>query len=638
MTPTLLTFLAAAFMPAAETPRAAPARPLTVEQAAAVRTPSDLQFSPDGKRLAFQVALPAKGATRPVEVWVVDVATREGRRFTHSPKSDRMPRWSPDGKKLAFISDRDERAQVYVMPADGGEPEALTQGKNAVSAFEWSPDGQSVAFLAPEPQTEAEEKRVKDKDDARVVGADDKRARLWLITLADRKARQLTAGAWQVMAFRWAPDSNRLFALATDQPDSTEWGFRLLAVARAGGDAKTVFTPAGPVANLHVAPDGKSLSFTAPRGDGPSPHDLFLLPLAGGSPRNLTASCLDRPVENYTWQKDGRLLAVVQDGFRSRAYTVTAGGEKEPLEGISVNPTGPVAQAGDGSLAFVGQTATQLPEVWLLPPGGKAEPVTRLNAGFAAAGLVRPEYYRYASFDGKEIEAALFRRAGAGRAPLVVLVHGGPTGRWRDAYFSWAQLLATRGYAVCCPNVRGSTGYGWDFVTCNRGDWGGGDFKDVLAGVDDLVRRGVADPERLGIGGWSYGGYMAAWAITQTRRFKAAVVGACMSDLASEFGTENGAAGDRWFYGVPYENLDGFMKSSPITHVKNARTPALILHGENDRIDPIGQAQQLHRALRHYGVECEFVVYPREGHGLTEEKHSLDSQRRIVRWFDTHLK
>jgi dipeptidyl aminopeptidase/acylaminoacyl peptidase len=638
MTPHLLPLLAAALSTAADTPRVTAVRPLRFEQAVAVRTPADLQFSPDGKRLAFQVALPPKGASRPVEVWVLDVVTRENRRFAHSAKSDRMPRWAPDGKKLAFLSDRGERAQIYVMAADGGEPEALTEGKNAISAFEWSPDGRSIAFLAPEPPTEAEEKKVKDKDDARVVGTDDKRVRLWLVSIADRKVRQLTAGAWQVLAFRWASDGNRLFAVATDQPDSTEWGFHLLAVPREGGEVSTLFAPAGPVANLRVAPDGKSLSFTAARGDGPSPHDLFLLPLAGGSPRNLTAGCLDRPVENYAWQADGRLLAVVQDGFRSRACAVTADGKKEPLEGISVNPAGPIARADGGLLAFVGQTATELPEVWLLPPGGKAEPVTHFNAGLAAAGLVRPEYYRYASFDGKQIEAALFRPAGPGRLPLVVLVHGGPTGRWRDGYFSWAQLLATRGYAVFCPNLRGSTGYGWDFLTSNRGDWGGGDFKDVISGVDDLVRRGVADANRLGIGGWSYGGYMAAWAITQTRRFKAAVVGACMSDLASEFGTEDSAAGDRWFYGVPYENLDTFVKSSPITHVRNARTPALILHGENDRTDPIGQAQQLHRALRHYGVECEFVIYPREGHGLGEEKHSLDSLRRMVRWFDVHLK
>jgi dipeptidyl aminopeptidase/acylaminoacyl peptidase len=172
----------------------------------------------------------------------------------------------------------------------------------------------------------------------------------------------------------------------------------------------------------------------------------------------------------------------------------------------------------------------------------------------------------------------------------------------------------------------------------NRGDWGGGDFKDVMAGVDFLVARGIADPNRLGIGGWSYGGYMAAWAVTQTNRFKAAVSGAGMSDLATEFGTEDGPAYDEWFYGLPYEKLEGFAKSSPMTYVRNVHTPTLLLHGENDRTDPLAQSQMFYRALKRYGVESEFVVYPREPHGLQEEKHQIDRLNRVVRWFDAHLK
>jgi dipeptidyl aminopeptidase/acylaminoacyl peptidase len=254
---------------------------------------------------------------------------------------------------------------------------------------------------------------------------------------------------------------------------------------------------------------------------------------------------------------------------------------------------------------------------------------------------VAPETVRYPSFDGREIEGALLKPAGwaAGqRLPLVVLVHGGPTGRWRDRFESWGQLLAARGFLVLYPNPRGSTGYGHAFVESNRADWGGGDFKDVMAGVDLLVKRGLADPERLGIGGWSYGGYLSAWAITQTRRFKAAVIGAGLSDLASEFGTEDGPAYDEWFYGLPYEHLDRFQKSSPITHVKSARTPSLILQGENDVTDPVGQSQQLYRALKHYGVPAELVLYPREGHGLREEKHLLDRLNRIVAWYEKYLK
>ena len=222
--------------------------------------------------------------------------------------------------------------------------------------------------------------------------------------------------------------------------------------------------------------------------------------------------------------------------------------------------------------------------------------------------------------------------------PLIVLVHGGPTGAWSDSIESWGQLLTQRGFAIFYPNIRGSTGYGQKFIEMNRADWGGADFRDVMAGVDYLVAQKIADPARLGIGGWSYGGYMAEWAITQTNRFKAAVSGAGMANLASEFGTEAGSSGDQWFFGVPYENLDTFMKSSPVKYLKNARTPTLILQGEADRTDPLGQSQELYRGLKYYGVEAELVLYPREGHGLAEEKHLIDRLTRIVAWYEKHLK
>lgn len=624
-------------------PSAAQATSLTPELAIAVRHPGDLHFSPDGKRLAFAVSRPPKGTTQGQEIWMLDVPTHRLWRFAHSAKSDRMPRWAPDGSRLAFLSDRNERAQIYLIPNDGGEAEPLTEGENAVSRFEWAPDGNHIAFLASEPKTEAEKKKEKDKDDARVVDTSDKPTHLWVVEVATKKIRKLTPVKSNVESIHWAPKGDQLFVTASDHPRTLETVARIYSVSLGDGAMKQLYAPPSLVTDLQVSPNGAFLSFMGPREDGPSPHDLFLLPISGGEPRNLTMKTLDRPIQATTWRKDGRLLAVVFDGFHTRCFAIATDGTTQPIEGLEVNPFGPVAWSEPELLAFVGQTATDMSEVYLLHAGGQAERVTQFNDAYRSLGLIKPEVIRYASFDKTEVEGFLYRPknlAQGKHGPLFVQVHGGPTGAFGDRFDSWAQLLVARGYLVFCPNIRGSTGYGWTFLTKNRADWGGGDFKDVMAGVDYLVERGIADPERLAIGGWSYGGYLAAWAITQTTRFKASVVGAGMSDLASEFGTEmlGSAQYDRWFNGLPYEKLDVYRKSSPITHVKNARTPTLILHGENDPTDPIGQAQQFYRGLKQYSVPCEFVIYPREGHGAREEKHQIDVLQRVVRWCDKHLK
>jgi len=354
----------------------------------------------------------------------------------------------------------------------------------------------------------------------------------------------------------------------------------------------------------------------------------------------LTAAGIDRPITNAAWRADGSILALVQTGFKSGLYQISQGGTAEQLAATDVNPIN-FALSKSGMLAFVGDTTTDAPELWISNGKGAAEKVTKFNESWQRFAVMKPEFLRYKSFDGTEIEGALLKPAGyreGTKLPTIFLIHGGPTGRWSDSFEAWGQLLAARGYAVFYPNIRGSLGYGHKFVEINRGDWGGADFKDVMAGVDYLIAKGITDPDRLGIGGWSYGGYMSEWAITQTNRFKAAVTGAGLADLASEFGTENGSSYDEWFYGTPYEKPEGFAKSSPITYIKNAHTPTLILQGDADVTDPIGQSQQLYRGLKRYGVESDFVVYPREGHGFREEKHLIDRLNRIIAWYDAHLK
>jgi len=613
---------------------------LTPEQALDRRQLSDVRYSPDGKRVAFSVAEPPRGATPNANIWVFDARTREAKRFTASTKTDRSPRWSPDGKALAFLSNRSEETQIYLLSLDGGEARPLTKGKNSVAEFAWSPDGKQIAFLAAEPKTEEEERKEKDKDDAHVVDTADKLKRLWIVDVGSGDVRQVTKGSWEISAFDWSPDGKALYAIATDRPHSDQWLNRIVAISVADGGVREILAPRGPFGELKVSRDGTFLSFVGARVDGPEPHDLYVVPVAGGAPRNLTAASLDRPIFEYKWSGDSSLLALAGTGFTTRLYRIALDGQTTALPVFPVHPSSFDA-SGAGDIVFAGETTTQAPELWIAARDRAPERVSTCNAAWKDIAVRSPEFFRYASFDGVEIEAALLKPGGykeGVRAPLVVLVHGGPTGAWRDRFDRWGQLLAARGYAVLYPNVRGSLGYGQKFVEMNRADWGGGDFKDVMAGVDFLIAQGVADPERLGIGGWSYGGYMSAWAITQTTRFKASIVGAGMSDLAAEFGTEDNSAYDEWFFGLPYERLEGFLASSPIRYVKNAKTPTLILHGKEDPTDPVGQGQQLYRALKRYGVPTEFVVYPRELHPVREEKHTLDLLRHVIAWYDKYVK
>jgi len=638
------------------------AAPLTPERVLGRRTIEDLRVAPGGARVAFTVGEPPRGDRSERHIWVLEVRTRESRRFTNSAKSEWAPRWSPDGRRLAFLSDRDGKARLWVMRGDGGEAERAAQEEAGGDGVEWSPDGAAIAYLAKQAKTEEDEKRDKDKDDARVVDRDDRPARLFLVDIATKTSRLLTPAPWKVEEAVWMPRGDRLALIATDRPESDQWTGRILSVAVAGGTIEPIASPAGPFRSLRVAGDGRSLAFVGSPSAGPEPEDLFLLPMGGlqgdAAGRNLTGGSVDRPVEEFEWQRGGDLLALVQTGFSSRLYRVSPGGRGEALPVLPATATAfaalgrdaaassgrraaaPSGGAGEG-LVFIAETADEPPEVWISMRGAAPVRATRLNADWDGLALARPELLRYHSFDGTEIEAALLMppesRQGT-RLPLVVLAHGGPTSRWADRLEPWGQLLAARGFAVFYPNVRGSTGYGHRFVTMNRGEWGKEDFKDLMAGIDFLIARGVADPERLGIGGWSYGGYMAMWAVTQTPRFRAAVAGAGLSDLTSEFGTEDEPAYDEWFYGLPYETPAGFVNSSPLTYVRAARTPTLILQGEADIVDPIGQSQEFYRALKRYGVPSEFVVYPREGHGPKEEKHRLDVLNRVLGWYERYLK
>jgi dipeptidyl aminopeptidase/acylaminoacyl peptidase len=606
---------------------------LTIEKAMQVREPQDLQFSPDGKRLAFVVQEPAKERNVFRHIWIYDRATRETRQWTASSKSESSPRWSSDGKYLAFLSDREDAEQIYLMSSSGGEALKLTSAKNAVQSFKWSPDGTQIAFMAPEPRTDDQDRKIRAGDDERVIdGAPP--ARVWTVDISTRAVKQITRGNWAVRDFDWMPDRKHFVASATDQPYDEHPGIdKIYTIAIDDGEFHALHMPKGPFRGVQVSPDGKSVLFMGSPGDGPGAHDLFVYSFESKSAKNLTGPLKDRPVTQSEWMSNSEVAVLFSNGFHTELDAV-----KNSLRKLVKDDSLDIshfAMAKDGSVAYTAESSSKLPEVF-----ADGKPVTRLNGGFDGVAMAKAELYSYKTFDGSSIEAALYRGAGARAGepqPLVIMIHGGPAGSWRDRFDVLTQLLVAKGYTVMTPNIRGSSAYGQKFLASNRGDWGGGDFKDVMAGVDDLVARKIADPNRLAIAGWSYGGYMSEWAITQTDRFKAAVCGAGMADLATEFGTEAHPQGDEWYYQTPYENLAGFQKSSPIVYIKNAKTPTLILQGEADTTDPLSQSQMLYRGLKRYHVPTEFVVYPREPHGLREQRHVADRYRRSVAWIEKYL-
>lgn len=614
---------------------------LTPEGSLHLRSISDLQLSPDGQRLAFVVTESPKEQHRQRHIWICDTASAAVRQFTYSEKSETSPRWSPDGKQLAFLSDREgDDDQIYLLRLDGGEAEPITKGKRSVRNFAWSPNGKQIAFLAPDAKTDEEEKKETDKNDAHLADKDEKHARVWLLTLATSETKAITQPNWEVQELAWLPNGNGLVVTATDHPESDQETNRIFGIQLSNNSMPLLFAPTGPFGELRLSPDGKTVSFIGARTDGPEPSDLMLLDLGSKAARNVTGASLDRSVFGYHWLKDRGLFAVVADGFKNKFVAFTPQGSLKDLPPITTTNVSQFALAESGNVYFVGQSSTQPQELWQWDQKTAPKQLSHLNDSWKQFTLSSPDFYKYKSFDGLEIEAALLKPLhydGKSKLPLIALIHGGPTGKWDDEIDSWGQLLAARGYAVFYPNIRGSVGYGQKFVEMNRADWGGADFKDIMAGLDDLIAKGIADPDKLAIGGWSYGGFMAEWAITQTTRFKASVSGAGLSNLISEYGTEEHPSYDEWFYGLPYEKPEGFLNSSPFVYLKNVKTPTLILQGEADPIDPPGQSFELYRGLKHYGVETELVLYPRELHGFREEKHLLDRLNRILAWYDKHL-
>ncbi|HET9014923.1 MAG TPA: S9 family peptidase [Thermomicrobiaceae bacterium] len=661
-------------------------RPIEIEDLARIRYVGDPRISPDGRRLAYVVTeVDLKGKQYRSAIWLAATDGSERARFTAGTAKDTAPRWSPDGRHLAFLSDRDGNVQLYVMPADGGEPQRLTDLKNGVADPVWSPDGSQLAFsskLGPEgmvlraEQSDEDRRREAEKSDVKVIRSlkykfdgegflGDLHRHLFVVPAGGGRPRQLTDGDWDDSQHAWSADGSEIAFVSNRTPDRERNSVAdIWTVPLDGGEPRRVTASDGAYGTPAYSPDGKHLAYVgnpvAPPYGPTTLAGLWVVPAAGGDARNLTAA-LDREVGNTVtsdvhyvatvqrplWSTDGTSVTVpISDRGSVRVVQVGLDGEiRTLLDGARDIVT--VSRADDGRLGFTACDTTHPIEAFAADADGRDErALSHANDEFLHEVEVRPaEHFTFTGEGGQELDGWLITPHGfrdGVRYPLVLEIHGGPHGMYGNTFFHEMQVLAAAGYVVLYTNPRGSTGQGQQFVSAAMGDWGGVDYRDIMAGVDHVLGLGFVDQGRLGLTGGSYGGYMTNWIVGHTDRFRAAATDRCTANRFSQFGASDFAwsSGPWEFGGTPYDNPDGYMERSPITYIKHVTAPMLIIHSEQDHRCPIEEGEQWFVALRLLGKEAEMLRFPNESHGMSRTgrpDHRIERLTRLAGWFDEHL-
>jgi dipeptidyl aminopeptidase/acylaminoacyl peptidase len=645
--------------------------PISVEEIVSLKTMSQLAMSPDGALLAYVLGTASHEGDHPNgQIYVVDMdgaGAGQPRQFTAGPGMDAAPHWAPDGQSLAFLSDREERGkpQLYTISRHGGEARRLSLGRGAVGDPSWSPGGDQLAYLMAEPESEERQRRKRERDDAVVASEAARRQRLWLVARDGTAARPRSPADRHIRHYAWSPSGDRIAAITTATPEANKMhAARLVIYPVASGDGESgagqEVGPALKAQSLVWSRDGRTLYALGSGGQRPATF-LCAWPLDGATPREPTLLLGDLPASPF-WLDRARdrdeLLLAAYEGLRITLFRTSAGGERaEPLlppallqRGSLADPvlssSSPFAVSSDGRrLALLRSDVAHADELWIWEIGGEPRRLTEANPWLRHRRHGRQEAVAWTSFDGQEIAGLLIKPPDyveGRRYPLVVHLHGGPDWTWTDRFLlgwhDWGQWLAAAGLLVLLPNPRGGSGRGNAYTRANVGDLGGGDYRDVLAGVDALIAQGLVDGRRLGIGGWSYGGALTSWAIGQTERFRCAVVGAGICDWISMCGTSDiRSVGETYFVAELHRDAGPYWERSPLRYAANIRTPTLILHGEADPRVPVSQGRELYSALRHMGVPCELVTYPREGHLIREHYHQRDLLTRVRDWFARYL-
>jgi dipeptidyl aminopeptidase/acylaminoacyl peptidase len=633
---------------------------------------NDPDVAPDGRTVAYTVTMLDKEDNRySAAIWTLDLESCTPSRLTSDEHRDGAPRWSPDGSRLAFTSDRNEdeqgKGQLWLMSARGGEAQRLTKLAEPVEDYSWSPDGRSIVAVSKvreipaNPDSDIRHIRtVRFKFDGEGF-LDDKYRQIFVIDAETGEARQVTHGAYDHRDPCWSPSGYEI-AFAADR--AVGWEYRpnrdIYALRVQGGSIRRLSDGTGKWSSPSYSPDGaRIVCYGTRRIESDSPRtEIFVLPAGGGAPQSVTegfdrgfsdgciADWISFPPRRPLWLDDANVAVVYGDRGSVRLAMVDVDESSVTTLTGDRRRVGAIAPAPDG-FVYTGNDAASPGELYMSDRAGGAErKLTGHNdAWLAEVEISVAEPFETPSADGTPVQGWLMKPIGfeeGVRYPAVLEIHGGPFGMYGETFMHEFQLLAAKGYAVVFCNPRGSTGYGDAFAGDLFRAWGINDMPDQMAVVDFAVAQGIADPQRLGVTGGSYGGFMTNWIIGHTDRFKAACTQRCLSDMFSAYGTDDifFAAGKQTVGGDPWEDPEIYWKLSPISYVGNVSTPLLITHSEEDYRCPIGQAEEMFTALKRLGQEVELVRFPDESHGLSrtgQPTHRIERLQYITGWFDTHL-
>jgi dipeptidyl aminopeptidase/acylaminoacyl peptidase len=632
-------------------PRVAP----TVDQILSLKRAASPEISPDGRWVAYTVRETNwDDNAYETEIWLADTRTHATRQLTNAKKSSAAPAWSPDGSRLAFTSDRTDKQQIYLINPQAGEADALTTVEDGVSSFAWSPDGRSIAYKATEPKLARVKDREKKYGEFEVVDQDHRMAHLFLIDVATRATRPLTTGAFVVGSFEWSPDGKEIAFDHRINSDPASGGTADISIVKvADGATRKLVTQDGPDSHPVWSPDGSRIAFQSSMANPAYMYSnsvIATVAASGGAPTVLT-SAFDEDPSIVAWKTAGLYFSASQHTwsylFRldpaTKAIAKLAPATEWMGSSFSLSKDG-------SSIAFIASDPKSVGEVFVAPATMTTPTrLTDMNAQTASWITSTLDVVSWKSQDGATIDGVLHKPADfdpSRKYPLLVVIHGGPTGVSRPTPFTSStypiDVWVPRGILVLEPNYRGSAGYGEKFRSLNVRNLGVGDAWDVLSGVDSLVAKGMVDPARVGTMGWSQGGYISAFLATHdSTRFKAISVGAGISDWMTYYvNTDIHPFTRQYLKGTPWDDPEIYAKTSPITYIKQAKTPTLIQHGATDQRVPLPNAFELYQGLQDQNVPVKLIVYQGFGgigHGPSKPKSHRATMDHNIEWFDQYL-